>query len=38
MDPFLKKIVRGTPVRGGGALTRLGHSSARDKNLGTQHP
>ena len=25
-DPLLKKVVKGAPVSGGGALVRLGHS------------
>jgi len=30
-DPSLKKVVRGAPVPGGGALVRLGDSLARVK-------
>ena len=30
-DPLLKKVVRGAPVPGGGALVRLGRSLARVK-------
>ena len=33
-DPPLKKVVRGAPVPGGGALVRLGHSPARVKIWG----
>jgi len=33
-DPPLKKVVRGPPVPGGGALIRLGHSLARVKIWG----
>jgi len=37
-DPPLKKFVRGPPSPVGGALVKLGHSLARVKSLGTQHP
>jgi len=37
-DPPLKKVVRGPPSQVGGALVRLGHSLARVKLLGAQHP
>jgi len=33
-DPPFKKVVRGAPVPGGGALVRLGHSLARVKIWG----
>jgi len=38
LDPTLKKIVRGTPVPGGGALVRLGHFLARVKFWGAAPP
>ena len=34
----LKKIVRGTPVHGGGALVRLGHCLVRVKIWGCSTP
>jgi len=37
-DPLLKKVVRGAPVPGGGALVRLGHSLARVKIWGRSTP
>jgi len=37
-DPPLKKVVRGPPFPVGGALVRLGHSLARVKIWGGQHP
>ena len=37
-DPPLKKVVRGPSSPMGGALVRLGHSLARVKILGAQHP
>jgi len=33
-DPPLKKVLRGAPVSGGGALVRLGHFLARVKIWG----
>jgi len=37
-DSPLKKVVRGAPVSGEGALVRLGHSLARVKILGRSTP
>jgi len=37
-DPPLKKVVRGAPVSGGGALVRLGQSLARVKIWGRSTP
>jgi len=37
-DPCLKKVVRGVPVPGGGALLRLGDSLARVKIWGRSTP
>jgi len=37
-DPPLKKVLRGAPVPGGGALVRLGHSLARVKIWGRSTP
>jgi len=37
-DSPLKKVVRGAPVAGGGALVRLGHSLARVKIWGRSTP
>ena len=37
-DPPLKKVVKGAPVPGGGALVRLGHSLARVKIWGRSTP
>jgi len=37
-DPLLKKVVKGPPSPLGGVLVRLGHSLARVKIGGVQHP
>jgi len=37
-DSPLKKVVRGAPVPGGGALVRVGHSLARVKIWGRSTP
>jgi len=38
LDQPLKKLYKGDLCPSGGALARLGHSLARVKNFGAQHP